>query len=584
MKISRQSIKKIGDVLNKATSKFRKDDSLIKIGDVFDNQYEVDGIEDHKLTWICRVFDIKDPTKKYIAKRWKNLVEDRELIEREIRIISLIADPNTGVIPQLVRPSNQYGWIIYEYIDGKQLVEEVNANVRYDSKKAINLIIELCDLLKPIHQRGIVHRRIDLKHIIRRTQDRKLFIVDFSESQRIDIDTEIEPYERIATDFTPPQLNSTTPKFDEDIYSIGIIALLSLTRFNSLSSLVNEEEVDGALAWAKHANEADIGLIKVVSQMIDKSSRIRYQNIEEVLDAINNIEIELQPKSNPTIQIPTIEPDVKLPSNHLQLSTIQSSTKHSQLSTIQSQNIEPEIKLPSKHSQPSSYVSTKFLPTMVTIESGSFMMGSAEKRSERPAHQVSIATFQMSATPITQAQWKYVMESDLNPSHHQGDNYPVESITWLEAREFCKKLSSLSQDGKVYRLPSESEWEYACKANTNTMFYFGDDLDSLQANFANNEGTSTEVKRFKANHFGLYDMHGNVWEWCEDSYVTGYKDAPIDGSAVTKTEETNNDEKVVRGGAWNTNKFSCSSTSRYSIQKNESNNNCGFRVVTDIQK
>ena len=175
----------------------------------------------------------------------------------------------------------------------------------------------------------------------------------------------------------------------------------------------------------------------------------------------------------------------------------------------------------------------------VKIESGSFMMGSSEDKDayadEFPQHKVTIDyDFEMGKYPITQAQWRAVaelpkveIELESDPSHFKGDDLPVDSITWHEAVEFCARLSAAT--GKEYRLPSEAEWEYACRAGTTTPYSFGEGKISEYAH--HNSNATRNVGELKPNPWGLYDMHGNVWEWCQDDWHDDYNGAPTDGSA-----------------------------------------------------
>jgi formylglycine-generating enzyme required for sulfatase activity len=167
----------------------------------------------------------------------------------------------------------------------------------------------------------------------------------------------------------------------------------------------------------------------------------------------------------------------------------------------------------------------------VHIPSGSYMMGD---ENNGPVHRVNIQEFGMSKFLITQDQWEVVarlpqveIELKENPSYFSGDRLPVESITWYEAKEFCARISrylALEID-----LPSEAQWEYACRAGTTTNFYFGDTITKDQANF--NSDKTSDVGIYPPNAWGLYDMHGNVWEWCEDDWHENYEGAPTDGSA-----------------------------------------------------
>ena len=173
---------------------------------------------------------------------------------------------------------------------------------------------------------------------------------------------------------------------------------------------------------------------------------------------------------------------------------------------------------------------------------------------ERPQHRVEIAPFYMGRYPVTQAQYQAVMGE--NPSRFKGENNPVERVSWHKAKEFCQKLSK--QTGKTYQLPSEAQWEYACRAGTTTPFYFGETISTEQANYNGNytygngkrginRGQTTPVGSFPPNAFGLYDMHGNVWEWCEDICHNNYEGAPDDGSAwVAGVARI----RVLRGGSW----------------------------------
>jgi formylglycine-generating enzyme required for sulfatase activity len=198
---------------------------------------------------------------------------------------------------------------------------------------------------------------------------------------------------------------------------------------------------------------------------------------------------------------------------------------------------------------------------MLEIPAGEFLMGSPDNElyrdaSEGPRHRVTLRAFFMGRFTITQEQWQAVMES--NPAHFPGKNYPVENISWNDAQEFCEKLSQ--QTGRTYRLPSQAEWEYACRAGTTTPFHFGPTLTTRLANYqgeypygagpkGQHRKRTVPVGSFPANGFGLHEMHGNVWEWCEDIAHKNYQEAPTDGSAwVTEGDP---DIRILRGGSWN---------------------------------
>ena len=210
---------------------------------------------------------------------------------------------------------------------------------------------------------------------------------------------------------------------------------------------------------------------------------------------------------------------------------------------------------------------------MVAIPGGKFMMGSNENDDEEPIHEVTVSPFYMGKYPVTQEQWKAIaqlekIEIDLDPdiSNFKGDKQPVDGVLWDMGVEFCKRLSGLTC--KNYRLPSEAEWEYACRAGTTTKYYFGDNLDPSMANYGRNLGSTSLVDRFHPNAFGLYDMHGNVWEWCLDDWHNNYVGCPTDGSPWLNRNSSREGRrlKCMRGGSWYLDPQYCRSASRYGIE------------------
>jgi len=240
---------------------------------------------------------------------------------------------------------------------------------------------------------------------------------------------------------------------------------------------------------------------------------------------------------------------------------------------------------------------------MVAIPSGKFMMGSPKTEAERyddesPQHEVTVSSFFMGKYPVTQAQWRVVAalpqvkrELKPDPSYFKGDNLPVEQISWYEAVEFCDRLSKST--GRNYRLPSEAEWEYACRAGTTTPFYFGETITADLANYyaevsygdapkGKPVGQTTPVGSYPPNAFGLYDVHGNVWEWCYDDWHSNYELAPSDGSPWLNKQQKDNENdnpKLLRGGSWNNSPGYCRCASRNHFELGSRYDYRGFRVV-----
>ena len=250
---------------------------------------------------------------------------------------------------------------------------------------------------------------------------------------------------------------------------------------------------------------------------------------------------------------------------------------------------------------------------MTYVPGGSFYMGlnaSEEKevrkeierykddsdwvKTEMPQHEVNVPPFFIGKFQITQAQWRAVarcpkvkIELKLAPSNFEGETLPVEKVSWNDAQEFCARLSRLT--GKLYRLPTEAEWEYACRAGTLTPFAFGETITPEVANYDGDFPYSNAKKGTDrsetiqvgslgvANAYGLFDMHGNVWEWCEDVWHENYNDAPKDGSAWLSGG--NLSFRVLRGGSWLSPGRLCRLSNRNGYQPNDAYNDVGVRVV-----
>lgn len=233
---------------------------------------------------------------------------------------------------------------------------------------------------------------------------------------------------------------------------------------------------------------------------------------------------------------------------------------------------------------------------MVQVRPGAFVMGSSlnepyGEENERPEHRVEVSGFFMSRFEVTQQQWRAVAASSKvaielpnNPSFFSGEDRPVEGVSWLQAKEFCARLSLLS--GRLYRLPTEAEWEYACRAGRQTPFSYGQTILSSLANYNGEKPYATEGLGLNrkvtisvgslnaANYFGLSDMHGNVAEWCEDVYGDYSSTAEVDPLRSTAGRS-----RIVRGGSWRSYPWQCRSASRVGADETVCKNDIGFRVV-----
>jgi formylglycine-generating enzyme required for sulfatase activity len=222
---------------------------------------------------------------------------------------------------------------------------------------------------------------------------------------------------------------------------------------------------------------------------------------------------------------------------------------------------------------------------LILVPADEFEIGSPSEEKDRfdyecSAHKVMIKnSFYMGKYPVSQKQWKKIMGK--NPSHFKGEDRPVEMVSWNEVQKFVKKLNEKEGTDK-YRLPSEAEWEYACRAGSKTKYYFGNEGSKLNeyAWYAENSGSQTHpIGQKKPNSWSLYDMHGNVWEWVQDKWHENYKNSPADGSAW---EDENCSYRVSRGGSWFCDAELCRSTSRFKRDPEKHISNVGFRLLREL--
>jgi formylglycine-generating enzyme required for sulfatase activity len=199
---------------------------------------------------------------------------------------------------------------------------------------------------------------------------------------------------------------------------------------------------------------------------------------------------------------------------------------------------------------------------------------------EKPPHDVKVSqSFYIQTTEVSQGQWKKVMGDNPSKFKDCGEDCPVESVSWEDAKRFIEKLNQLEKT-TGYRLPSEAEWEYACRAGTSTEYYFGDDTSKLgeYAWFKENSKNATHpVATRNHNSWRLNDILGNVWEWVEDDYHRSYDGAPDDGSAWIDNPRAS--DRVMRGGGWGSEARVCRSAARGHIRPDEPDGDLGFRTA-----
>jgi formylglycine-generating enzyme required for sulfatase activity len=436
-------------------------------------------------------------------------------------------------IPDLLAFFPQEGrlYLVQEFIEGKNLLDELEQKGKFSESEVKQILIELLPILQFVHDNKVIHRDIKPENIIKSSQTGALFLIDFGVSKEVGGSV----LSRVGTitgtpGYAPPEQLRGMVFPNSDLYSLAVTCIRLLTGH------FQKDDGDDLIfdsmrmqwTWKQYVSVSQ-ELEIVLDKMLQDLPINRFQSAYEVLSSLEKQIVSTSAQiQNSSISLQGFIPN-----------TI-SSRFNPAISSTQNENLGNGVVL-----------------EMVAIPGGKFLMGSPEGQgddSEKPQHQVTVPPFFMGKYPVTQAQWERVadlpkVKIDLRskPSHFKGANLPVENVSWHDAQEFCARLSKAT--GKLYRLPSEAEWEYACRANTTTPYYFGDTITTDLVNHRNKYGQTTEVGKFPPNAFGLYDMHGNVWEWCEDGWHGNYINAPIWPNDSIPWISSNN-KQILRGGSW----------------------------------
>ncbi|MEG4941785.1 bifunctional serine/threonine-protein kinase/formylglycine-generating enzyme family protein [Microcoleus sp. F4-D5] len=432
-----------------------------------------------------------------------------------------------------------------------------------------------------------------------------------------------------------------------DLYSLGISCLRLLTQ--CLPKVDGSDDlydpINGGWIWRERlpaGTKISSKLTKILDKLIQDSLKNRYQSADEVIKALNLYSLPPQPpfvkggqlalnsavtKRGPLALNSAVTKGgalaIKTPLNQSgqinsnisvnpreKSNTNQPQNKASQRIAAVKSTFEFQVVTVDKHGQQTNVNSgqahffeeplgNSTVLEMVSVPGGTFLMGSPKNRGdsdEKPQHPVNLASFYIGKFPVTQAQWKAVaalpeIQIFLNPdaARFKGANRPVENVSWYEVVEFCARLSR--QTGNNYSLPSEAQWEYACRGQTMTPFHFGETITSELANYNGNSNyaeapkgvyrfQTTDVGSFQPNAFGLYDFHGNVWEWCADFWHNNYNGAPADGSVWESDGDSS--LRLLRGGSWNDRPPNCRSACRLRYQPDCKASIVGFRVVVSV--
>ena len=522
-----------------------------------------------------------------------------ELGENHIQIPRLLAFFEQGASLYLVQ----------EFIEGETLYQEVQKQA-FTEAKIQYFLQDLLPVLDFIHSRNIIHRDIKPENIIRRASDDKLVLIDFGGAKQVTQTSLARQATAIYTiGYAPNEQMAGYPCNASDLYALGVTCIRLLTQCLPVQDTSGNlqdplyDPMGGQWLWRELLKKRGVRISdhmgKILDKLLKNLAKERYQSAAEVLQDLNardlsqadsnpvtNFSSSLQISEDKLYSLKNISNSVPPPLERFKFNVVTVDAGGREIKRLQGQA-----------KQYREEINNSVSLEMVAIPDGTFMMGSKEYEGdpgERPQHLVKIKSLFMSKYPITQAQWKAVAALPIvkkplnpNPSKFRGMSRPVENVSWAEVQEFCARL--VQKTGKKYRLPSESEWEYACRAGTTTPFHFGETITTDLANCSGADTyafepkgkqrkETTPVGSFEvANAFGLFDMHGLVWEWCADPWHKNYDGAPADNSVW----ELGGDEhrRVLRGGSWSFSPVLCRSASRSWNEADGGLRVCGFRVA-----
>lgn len=560
-----------------------------------------------------------------------------QLFEQEAHRLELLG--THPQIPALFAYFTQEGhsYLIQEFIAGQTLTQRQQQQGVFTEPQVRSLLHSLLPVLQFVHAHQVIHRDIKPDNIIwrevegtgpsgwgslssspARSPQPDLVLVDFGASglARSTPRTGTKIY---SLGYSAPEQESGKACFASDLYSLGVTCITLLTGCTNPLDLYSYSDATWIWQEALQGNPVSDRLAHLLNRLIAKPINQRYPTAEAVLQDLVHPAVALSlSQANPRAKLPSTAP-LTVPQRGRQPNRI-GGQPHSggqshrayppaaspngvkpqvgtyqwlQCSQFEVVTVDHQGQIVDRRQHQARYFREPLAAgvdlEMVEIPGGRFLMGATvttgSENTALPRHWVTVPSFFMGRFPITQAQWKALMPN--NPAWFRQADHPVEEVSWWEAVEFCQRLSA--KTGRLYRLPSEAEWEYACRAGTTTPFHFGEQITTKLANCCGAFSydpelrgqcctQTTPVGSYPPNAFGLYDMHGNVSEWCQDTWHPSYEGAPTQGEAwIDKSVE--HPYRVLRGGAWNAYARQCRSSSRNRNIETFRGNFVGFRVV-----
>ena len=589
----------------------------------FGKSYKVEDVRDNNQVKVLKVLTLND-------------AKAVELFKQEAKVLQTLQHPGIpkGYEPIEFFPRNSpdpLHCLVMQYIQGQDLEEYLNNLERpIDQKSGLEWLKEIAEILRVVHGQNFFHRDIKPSNIMLQSNG-KLALIDFGTAREMSgtyvVKQNTGGITKISSaGFTPPEQESNRAVPQSDFFALGRTFVYLLTgKFPTDSEIY--DAYNNELKWRQFAKGILPQLADLIDELMAARASQRPQSPEVILQRLAEIERQLYPPPKPRPQPPKPQPPkpqgqkvpatvVSQPSwNRRKLIKVAGFggvgvigsfllrfvwdnsplTKKVQLDRFSFEVVKVNDRgnIVNREDGDAQYfredLGNGVTLDMISIPGGTFIMGSPETEKERysdegPQHRVTVSAFFMAKYLVTQQQWEAVMGN--NPSYFKGASRPVEKVSWNDAVEFCQKLSE--KTGRDYRLPSEAEWGYTCRAGTTTPFYFGEtittDLANYNGNYTYGNGPkgkyrqeTTDVGIFPPNAFGLYDMHGNVYEWCADYWHDNYNSAPTDGRAWISGGDSG--KRLLRGGRWNSYPRYCRSAPRYYNSPGNRSYSIGFRVA-----
>ncbi|MEQ9234685.1 SUMF1/EgtB/PvdO family nonheme iron enzyme [Coleofasciculus sp. E2-BRE-01] len=545
-------------------------------------------------------FVIKTPNARLINDPDYPKYLNRFIKEGQI-VAKICHDPH----PHIVRVTDLFEeagihCLVMDYVPGESLWKYVQNQGALSEAQAVRYIRQIGEALRVVHQAGLVHRDATPLNIMVRSPE-KAVLIDFGIAKGLIPTTSTTTDKAGNRGFAPyEQMVRGSRKITVDVYTLAASLYYAVTGQRPMDSFSRKLD-DAELIPPQQLIS---GLSDATNQAILSGMALEAKNRPQSIEAWLAL-LTFEPPIILSVTSPSVESSATVqPAKTAK--TLPVSAFDFQVVTVEVKpgvlGKERKLTLNRRPHQAYHYIETLGdVPLeMVAIPGGTFLMGSPETEDERrnnesPQHWVTIKPFFLGKYPITQAQWQAVAhfpkverELDPDPSYFKGENRPVEQVSWFDCMEFCARLSQYT--GWNYRLPSEAEWEYACRAGTTTPFHFGEtittDLTNYDGNYTYGAGAkgkyrkeTTPVGSFQvANAFGLYDMHGNVWEWCFDQGHDSYEGAPSDGQAWI-INDNDNHSRLLRGGSWRLDPRNCRCAIRNRHTPGNWGSRSGFRVV-----